>query len=85
MRYLALPLGFALLASVTVAGSISHAFAYSYTDEEKKAQQAACEADAMSLCKDDVPDRDKIIACFEKNKSKLSPPCLAIFNKGGRK
>lgn len=85
MRYLSFPLALALLASGTLPGSISHAFAYNYTDEERKAQQDACEADAMSLCKDDVPDRDKIILCFEKNKSKLSPPCLAIFNKGGRK
>jgi hypothetical protein len=84
MRYLSFSLTLVLFTSGSL-GSIPHAFAYNYTDEERKTQQDACGADAMSLCKDVVPDRDKIIVCMEKNKSKLSPPCLAIFNKGGHK
>jgi hypothetical protein len=63
----------------------SSAFAYNYSAEERKMQRQACEQDALNLCKDDVPDEPKIIACMTKNKSKLSPPCLKVFNKGGRR
>jgi hypothetical protein len=47
--------------------------------EGTDAQRKACEADAMRLCKDVVPDHEKIKACLEANLDSLSADCRAVF------
>lgn len=47
--------------------------------ELRDQEQAACYNDAMTLCKDDVPDEAKIEACMRKNISKVSAGCKAFF------
>jgi hypothetical protein len=42
-------------------------------------QQAACEDDAYRLCPNDVPDEARITSCLERQRSKLSPGCRAMF------
>jgi hypothetical protein len=48
-------------------------------------QRAACEADAMRLCQQYVPDVNQITACMSRNRSKLSPRCRAQFGGGKKK
>lgn len=42
-------------------------------------QRRACRKDAMRLCREFVPDVQKITACMEANRSKLSPLCRKQF------
>lgn len=42
-------------------------------------QRRACRADAMKLCRDDIPNVKRITACMERNLSKLSPLCRTQF------
>ena len=42
-------------------------------------QRRACRKDAMTFCREFVPNVKRITACMEKNVSKLSPPCRAQF------
>jgi hypothetical protein len=42
-------------------------------------QQAACEDDANRLCPDEIPDEAAVASCMERQKSKLSPACRAMF------
>ena len=42
--------------------------------------QDACQSDAMRLCKDAVPDEDRIAACLKQNRAKLTPACRKSFN-----
>jgi hypothetical protein len=47
-------------------------------------QRAACEADAMRLCGQYVPDVQRITACMHQNRRYLSPRCRAVFAKKPR-
>jgi len=42
-------------------------------------QRRACRSDAMRLCRQFVPNVQKITACMERNVRKLSPACRAHF------
>lgn len=42
-------------------------------------QRRACRKDAMTFCREFVPNVKKITACMEANKSKLSPVCRTQF------
>jgi hypothetical protein len=42
-----------------------------------------CTPDAMRLCNEFIPDRERIIACMKAKRSQLSAGCLAAF--GGSK
>ena len=37
----------------------------------------------MTLCKDAVPDEDKITACMTSKRKQLSPLCGKVFDEGG--
>jgi hypothetical protein len=47
--------------------------------EGTEAQRKACEPDAMRLCKDAVPDHEKIKACLQANLDRLSADCRAVL------
>lgn len=51
---------------------------YNVTPEE----HAACDADAEKLCLAAYPDEDKLISCMRKNRSDLTPLCLASLKAG---
>ena len=42
-------------------------------------QKEACAPDVFRLCKPHVPDIDKIVACMEREREKLSPACSVVF------
>jgi hypothetical protein len=44
--------------------------------------QQACTPGVMRLCKDDVPDLDRITACVKRNRASLSPACGAAMGAG---
>jgi hypothetical protein len=45
----------------------------------KAADKAACMPDAMRLCRDAVPNVRNVLACFSKNRGKLSGRCNAVL------
>ena len=65
----------AMVASTTARAEIT-------TDTVRQRAQQACYDDVTKLCNDDIPDEAKITACMERNKTKLSPGCLKIFDAG---
>jgi hypothetical protein len=65
-------IGFTLAAMAT---SAAPAFAQSQDD------QAACTPDVMQLCQQDIPDKDRIIACLVRSRLQLSPACAGVFNR----
>jgi hypothetical protein len=42
-------------------------------------QQLACTGDVLSLCGDQIPDTNRIVACLRQNTSQLSDGCRAVF------
>ena len=70
-------------AAVLVACLSSSAFAATAKKANpsvRDQEQAACYDDAMRLCKDAVPDEDKIAACMKTNMSKVSAGCKKFFH-----
>jgi hypothetical protein len=43
------------------------------------AERRACRPDVFKLCGSFIPDREKIVACLERSKPRLSEPCLAVM------
>ena len=52
------------------------------TDTVRQRAQQACYDDVTKLCNDDIPDEAKITACMGRNRTKLSPGCLKIYDAG---
>jgi hypothetical protein len=46
------------------------------TEEE---QSKACKADAIKLCSEFIPSKDKITACMQSKVKQLSPGCRKMF------
>jgi hypothetical protein len=42
-------------------------------------QQLACTGDVLSLCGDQIPDTNRIVACLRQNTPQLSGGCRAVF------
>ena len=53
----------------------AHAQEYRGTFE----QQLACTGDVLSLCGDQIPDTNRIVACLRQNTPQLSNGCRAVF------
>jgi len=41
--------------------------------------KAACMPDAMRLCRDAVPNVQSVLACFSRNRDKISGRCNAVL------
>ena len=39
--------------------------------------QNACMSDAMSVCSQFIPDRERVAGCLINNRTRISPPCRA--------
>ena len=50
--------------------------AHGATEEE---QSKACKADAIKLCSEFIPSKDKITACMQSKVKQLSPGCRKMF------
>jgi hypothetical protein len=46
--------------------------------------QAACRPDARRLCREYVGNDSAVLACFQQNREKLSPPCAAVLRRYGQ-
>ena len=65
-----------LLALIAPA---SAAWSKTRSPSDQDQLQAACYDDVQRLCKDDIPDEDKIRACMTRQKSKVSAGCVAAY------
>jgi len=43
-------------------------------------QRAACTPDVFRLCSSEIPSVDRIVACLEREKPRLSEGCRAVFS-----
>ena len=41
-------------------------------------ERAACTPDVLRLCSSDIPNVERIVACMNRERSKLSPACAAV-------
>lgn len=55
------------------------ATSFAQTNSGTPEQRRACRKDAMRLCREFVPNVEKITTCMEANKAQLSPACRTQF------
>lgn len=47
-------------------------------------QRAACTPDVFRLCSSEIPNVDRIVACLQREKPRLSEGCRAVFSSPAR-
>jgi len=68
-----------LASAIAVAAWLATAipgFAHSGTEDE----QAACTPDVLSLCLFEIPNEERIVACLNRKRDRLSPACRAVID-----
>ena len=66
--------------AATLAGGVAlQSAAQSQENRGTFEQQLACTGDVLSLCGDQIPDTNRIVACLRQNTPQLSNGCRAVF------
>jgi hypothetical protein len=66
--------GSALLTSTAFAGVDD------VTPALRKQAEAVCQADALRLCADAIPDETAVVSCMRPKRALLTVPCRKIFD-----
>jgi hypothetical protein len=48
---------------------------------DEQSDQQACMGDAMTICGQFIPDREKVGACLFSNRSRISPDCRTAMQR----
>ena len=64
------------LATAAFAATASLGHAHSGTADE----QAACTGDVLSLCFFEIPNEDRIVACLNRKRDRLSEACRNVID-----
>jgi hypothetical protein len=48
---------------------------------DEQSDQQACMGDALTVCGQFVPDRDKVGACLYSNRTRISPACRTVMQR----
>ena len=67
------------MARIAVAAAFCFTAAHAIAQGTKQ-QQAACKPDVYRLCKEFIPDSEKIHACLQQNMRKLRPACRKVLS-----
>jgi hypothetical protein len=68
-----------VVAGLTLGASITPSSAIGTED-----QRAACTPDVFRLCSSEIPSVDRIVACLQREKPRLSDGCRAVFSSPAR-
>ncbi|WP_439396307.1 hypothetical protein ACRQ5Q_05015 [Bradyrhizobium sp. PMVTL-01] len=69
----------ALSVALAIGGIVVHSAASAQEYRGTMEQQMACTPDVWRLCGDQIPDRNRIVACLQQNTPRLSSGCRAVF------
>ena len=72
-------------AAAILSCSAVQAMAAVSTPSVDDKQQAACYDDVNRLCKDAMPDEDKVATCMKQHKAEVSDRCKTAYKASGRK
>lgn len=65
-------------AFVTVALAATPTMGHAHSGTA--AEQAACTGDVLSLCFFEIPNEDRIVACLNRKKDRLSEACRNVID-----
>ena len=73
----------AVLVAVFLALGATAASADEQVIRVSALEKAACMPDAVRLCRDAMPNVYNVLACFGRNREKISNRCLAVLASHG--
>lgn len=65
-------------AGVAACAALLPSGARAFTEDD---QRRLCTGDVFRLCSSEIPDRDRIIACMQRQRASLSAGCRSVFGK----
>jgi hypothetical protein len=69
---------------IIAAGCVTAAFAATsprgHASSGTAEEQAACTGDVLSLCFFEIPNEDRIVACLNRKRDRLSPACRNVID-----
>jgi hypothetical protein len=68
------------VATTTATAQDSQRSRYQQNQQQEQQNQDACMGDAMTICGQFVPDREKVAACLLSNKHRLSAACRSMLS-----
>jgi hypothetical protein len=68
----------AILAGVAMSLAVLPTASQAFTEED---QRRLCMGDVFRLCSQDIPDRERIIACMQRQRTSLSDGCRSVFGR----
>jgi hypothetical protein len=69
----------ALGMALAIGGMVTSHAAFTEEYRGTMEQQMACTPDVWRLCRDQIPDVNRIVACLRQNTPVLSSGCRAVF------
>jgi hypothetical protein len=67
------------IASALITAVLATAGTPSAAAEATAEERAACTPDVFRLCASEIPNVSRIVSCMQRQRSKLSPACAAVF------
>jgi hypothetical protein len=69
------------ISTIIALSALCLAFAPLGAKADEQSDQQACMSDALTICGQFVPDRDKVGACLYSNRSHISPACRTAMQR----
>ena len=69
------------ISTIIALSALCLAFAPLGAKADEQSDQPACMNDALTICGQFVPDRDKVGACLFSNRSRISPACRTAMQR----
>jgi hypothetical protein len=69
------------ISTIIALSALCLAFAPLGAKADEQSDQQACMNDALTICGQFVPDRDKVGACLYSNRSRISPACRTAMQR----
>jgi hypothetical protein len=55
---------------------------HAFTEDD---QRRLCTGDVFRLCSSEIPDRDRIVACMQRQRANLSSGCRSVFGRASER
>jgi hypothetical protein len=65
------------IGSILTLALLAFAAAPAAAQPNAQEDQNACMNDAMTVCSQFIPDRERVAGCLINNRTRISPPCRA--------
>jgi hypothetical protein len=67
-----------MMAGLTLSLAVLPSAGHAFTEDD---QRRLCTGDVFRLCASEIPDRERITACMQRQRASLSDGCRSVFGR----